>query len=125
MSAYGTKLRRAEGGVVMFHCPGCNESHAVSVGSGVPGRNWAFNANPDAPTFHPSVLVRTGHHVPGQASGASCWCTYNAENPGDPAPFECRVCHSWVRDGRIEFLSDCTHALAGQTVDLPDWNDAE
>lgn len=24
-------------------------------------------------------------------------------------------------DGRIQFLNDCTHALAGQTVDLPDW----
>jgi len=32
-------------------------------------------------------------------------------------------CHSFVRDGRIEFLSDCTHALKGQTVDLPDLPD--
>jgi hypothetical protein len=31
------------------------------------------------------------------------------------------ICHSFVRDGRIEFLSDCTHRLAGQTVDLPDF----
>lgn len=30
------------------------------------------------------------------------------------------VCHSFVRDGRIQFLSDCTHKLANQTVDLPD-----
>lgn len=33
-------------------------------------------------------------------------------------------CHSFVRDGKIEFLSDSTHKLAGQTVDLPplpDW----
>ncbi|MCZ4340562.1 hypothetical protein O4H52_03015 [Sphingomonadaceae bacterium G21617-S1] len=29
------------------------------------------------------------------------------------------VCHSFVRNGQIEFLSDCTHALAGQTVPLP------
>jgi hypothetical protein len=33
---------------------------------------------------------------------------------------EQRVCHSFVTDGRIQFLSDCTHELAGQTVDLPD-----
>lgn len=32
--------------------------------------------------------------------------------------FPPHVCHSFVRDGRIEFLSDCTHALAGQTVEL-------
>ena len=31
-------------------------------------------------------------------------------------------CHSFVREGRIEFLSDCTHALAGQTVELPDFS---
>jgi hypothetical protein len=24
------------------------------------------------------------------------------------------------RPGRIQFLGDCTHALAGQTVDLPE-----
>jgi hypothetical protein len=32
-----------------------------------------------------------------------------------------RVCHSFVVDGRIQFLGDCTHHLAGQTVDLPPW----
>jgi hypothetical protein len=31
------------------------------------------------------------------------------------------VCHSFVIDGRIQFLSDSTHVLAGQTVDLPKW----
>src|SRR5436309_254590 len=31
--------------------------------------------------------------------------------PGD-------VCHSFVRDGLIEFLGDCTHPLAGRTVPL-------
>jgi peptidyl-tRNA hydrolase len=30
------------------------------------------------------------------------------------------VCSVADEDGRIEFLSDCTHALAGQTVDLPE-----
>lgn len=28
------------------------------------------------------------------------------------------VCHSFVRDGRIEFLGDCTHELAGKSVAL-------
>ncbi len=31
-------------------------------------------------------------------------------------------CHSLVRDGMIQFLSDCTHKLAGQTVEIPDWD---
>ena len=25
-----------------------------------------------------------------------------------------------IRAGRMQFLGDCTHALAGQTIDLPD-----
>lgn len=35
------------------------------------------------------------------------------------------VCHSFVTAGRIQFLDDCTHGLAGQTVDLPDFREAE
>lgn len=31
------------------------------------------------------------------------------------------VCHSVVTDGKIAFCSDCTHEMAGKTVDLPDW----
>ena len=36
-----------------------------------------------------------------------------------------KVCHSFIRDGRIQFLGDCTHHLAGQTVDLPDFTEEE
>lgn len=44
--------------------------------------------------------------------------------PGDePKEWADNVCHSFVRAGKIEFLGDCTHALAGQTVALPDWPD--
>ena len=28
----------------------------------------------------------------------------------------------FVTDGNIQFLADCTHALAGQTVPMPDWD---
>lgn len=59
---------------------------------------WAFDGNLAAPTFSPSVLVR---YYDGDAVRATC--------------------HSFVKAGRIEFLSDCTHSLAGTTVDLPDW----
>lgn len=31
-----------------------------------------------------------------------------------------QVCHSYVTNGRIQYLGDCTHELAGQTVDLPE-----
>jgi hypothetical protein len=33
-------------------------------------------------------------------------------------------CHSIITDGKIQFCGDCTHALAGKIVDLPDIADA-
>jgi hypothetical protein len=104
-------LRTIEGGDLGFWCPGCEEMHVVSPG-------WTFNGNYDAPTFSPSVLVTSGHYCSRFKPGDSCWCTFNAEHPDDPSSFRCSRCHSFVRDGRIEFLGDSTHALAGQTVPL-------
>ena len=111
-----SKLRAVEGGGLMFRCPGCNEGHKVTVGEG-PGPRWGYNGNPDAPTFTPSVLIKSGHYCEGQ-QGNDCWCTFE-ERIGRKSPFSCFVCHSFVTDGRIQFLADCTHELAGQTVDLP------
>jgi hypothetical protein len=129
MSALGAKLRVLGNGGVAFWCPGCGEAHAIYVEpptSGAARPVWGFNGDGDRPTFTPSVLVRSGHFVPGWESRfpegveRSCWCTYNEEHPDD-ADFHCQVCHSFVTDGQIQFLSDCTHVLAGQTVPLPDW----
>lgn len=30
------------------------------------------------------------------------------------------ICHSFIVNGDIRYLSDCTHAMAGKTVSLPD-----
>lgn len=114
MAARGV-LRTNEANRVQFWCPGCEEFHTVNIGPGSP--SWRFNGDYEKPTFEPSVLVRSGHYVP-TWSGKQCWCTYNAENPNDPVKYKCTVCHSFVRNGMIEFLGDCTHALAGQTVAL-------
>ena len=32
-------------------------------------------------------------------------------------------CHSFVRNGQIEFLDDCDHKLAGKTVPMVDWDE--
>jgi hypothetical protein len=109
--------------VVAFFCPGCNEEHHVWVnGSKLPnGANWGFNNDFNAPTFTPSIVIRSGHFVPGfNKDKDSCWCTYNKEHPDEPVSFECGVCHSFVKNGKIQFLNDCTHKLAGQTVELPE-----
>lgn len=83
----------------MFRCPGCKSHHLVYVGAGA-GPRWEFNGNVDAPTFRPSVLV-----------------TYDGADAGEEGAHPA-VCHSFVTEGRIEFLHDCTHALKGTTVPL-------
>lgn len=119
MGVLSKKLRNLEGSLIAFWCPGCEESHAVRVDSS--GTGWGWNQNVDLPTFTPSVLVRSGHYAPDRGQPDICWCTYNAEHTEDPAPFACHQCHSFVTDGKINFLTDSTHKLSGQTVDLPDW----
>lgn len=121
MAACGSKLRRAEGGYLHFWCPGCDGAHMVGVGIG-PGPRWDWNRSGDAPTFSPSVLV-TGTDFTEEG-----WAMLERgeQPPGGKYPSRAMRCHSLVGcngalPGQIKFLSDCTHALAGQTVELPDW----
>jgi hypothetical protein len=96
--------------VYTFYCKGCGCHHYFD-------KRWTFNGDMDKPTFSPSLLVRTGHYHPDHKSD-KCWCTYNAEHKDELAPFECTICHSFVTDGKIQYLRDCTHELAGQTIEL-------
>lgn len=109
-------LRETAPGTLSFWCPGCKDTHSIRHGEGA-GPRWGWNGNTERPTFTPSVLVRSGHYVPGHENG-SCWCTYYQENPDEPRDFACGICHTFITDGHIQFLSDCTHELAGQTVPM-------
>lgn len=83
-------------GGVTFECPGCGMLHQARIaGPSVEHPCWTFNGDLEKPTLSPSLLVRWEY---------------------DRAP---QVCHSFVKDGQIQFLSDCTHDKAGQTVPLP------
>lgn len=93
-----------------FHCPGCDGKHAVSTN---PAGGWKWNGDSDKPTLSPSVLVRGTKPMTDEEHAAAM------RGEGCPTPVP-TVCHSFVTDGRIQFLGDCTHALAGQTVDLPE-----
>lgn len=81
-----------------IRCPACEAVDKspwhVFVTNG--SRGWTFDGNLERPTFSPSMLSR------------------------EPYPGGVHVCHSFVRNGRIEYLGDCTHAMAGQTIDLPE-----
>ncbi len=79
----------------MIECPGCKLPHSLRVNRGEAGGDlpcWTFSGNATFPTFAPSLVVLFGDSR----------------------------CHSFIREGRIQFLADCTHALAGETVDLPE-----
>ena len=58
---------------------------------------WTWNESLDKPTFSPSLLC----------------------NGFDPKS----RCHSFIKNGMVQFLNDCWHTLAGQTVEIPDWED--
>lgn len=55
-------------------------------------RNWTWNGNIEYPTLKPSVLVTRPDNR----------------------------CHSFINDGYVQFLDDCTHELKGMTVELLD-----
>jgi hypothetical protein len=90
---------------LVFACPGCAEMREGSVGLHILPVNaprlekpsWDFDGNLEAPTLSPSILTRNG---------------------------DGGVCHSFIQQGQFQFLGDCTHSMAGQTVpmpELPDW----
>jgi hypothetical protein len=99
---------------IHYECPGCEPGgHFIPTDWTPQGYvqspdyadypRWHFDGNLQRPTLSPSILS---------------YCEWGPERRKS-------VCHSFVRDGRIEFLSDCTHTLAGQTVELPELSEGE
>lgn len=109
----GSKLRTIQNSPEsrVFFCPGCECGHRVVI-SGETHPVWGWNGSSELPTFTPSILVRgtlrlTDEEITRVLHGEII----------EPTP---TICHSFVTDGKIRFLADSTHALKGQTVDLPD-----
>lgn len=113
------KLRRVSNdpGLLLFYCPGCDEHHGVwtEAPNAITGAKWGWNGSMDKPTFTPSILVRYRHPK-----------GYSNDNPapvGWEGEYVDDICHSFITDGKIQFLNDCTHHLAGQTIELTDIDD--
>ena len=73
----------------------------LPVKEGVDRTYWKWNGDTENPTLSPSIRTQGVSAKTGKS-----W-----------------VCHSWIRNGKIQFCSDSTHSLAGKTVRLPevDW----
>ena len=93
------KAYRINDSQVAIRCPGCGHAHAIDI------PRWTFNGDYDSPTFSPSLNI--SH--PAMKDG---------EETDDIPAYRC---HSIVTDGKIQFLGDCTHALSGKTIELPEW----
>lgn len=87
-----------------FICPGCKAMgagdstglHILPVNSNPTTPSWDWNGDTEKVTLTPSILTRS----------------YRGN------------CHSFLREGIFEFLSDSEHPLAGKSipmVDLEDW----
>lgn len=80
-----------------FFCPGCKQYHLIHVKpyKNPMGASWEFNGDVEKPTFSPSILRQT------------------------ELIRRKFICHLYIRDGKIQYLGDCSHELKGQTVELP------
>lgn len=89
-------------------CPGCETLHRINEDDGGSHSEpvWhIIDRSEEGFTVSPSILV-----------------TWTVTQTGQQLE---QRCHSFVRNGQWEFLSDCTHHLRGTSgvplVDLPDW----
>ena len=103
------KVRKAKHALLYtFWCSGCEETHTFQVlnyPSPVPVQknghfgffkqpeNWTFNDNFEKPSFSPSLNYATQH----------------------------KRCHLFLKDGNIEYCTDCWHQYAGQKIPLEDF----
>ncbi len=105
-------LRRSGDDRLSFYCPGCRHMHAVWIKGDMV---WTWNGDYVKPTFSPSILI-SGHEwtPPVTPENLEQWKL----KPWPQTQVK-KCCHTFVKDGMIQFLGDCTHALVGQTVPLP------
>lgn len=85
------KFETLQEDAICWPCPACENYHWVPIGG---LRKWEFNGDFENPTVSPSVKIML--------------------TEGDIE----KVCHFFIRNGRIEFCSDSTHVLAGKAVEM-------
>lgn len=74
-------------------CPACAVDHTFYIDPSVTGVVWFFNGLVDKPTFIPSLKTTTG----------------------------AIDCHMRVTAGKIIYLDSSTHDMAGEIIDMPEY----
>ncbi|MBW9336183.1 ammonia monooxygenase [Herbaspirillum sp. RU 5E] len=116
-------LQQGAPGYLTFWCPGCDGPHTIKH-DGPPGPNWTWNGSAEQPTFSPSVLVTGREFTEKGRADYQAWYDAGCPDAGG-RQFESAdtCCHSFVTSGQIQFLSDCTHEMAGKTAQLAEFPD--
>jgi len=82
----------------LFYCPGCRVEHLFrTVDYEIDGEQktgWDFDGDLVAPSFTPSLVV-------------------NGEIPSER-------CHLILKNGYLDYMHDCFHALKNKKIPLPD-----
>lgn len=117
-------LRNVEVDGLAFWCAGCQQRHMIRYGHGS-GPRWTWNGDVDKPVISPSILVTGRDFTPKGEADYEAWHAAGCQSPAPEFESADIVCHTFVgcngaQPGQIIYLSDCTHALAGQTIDLPE-----
>ncbi len=84
--------------LLKFHVSECNEDRYMFYCPGCDehhwiSSSWTITGTEDNPTVRPSIRARKGGGI-------------NS------------VCHLFITDGKIHYLSDCTHSMKGCTVEM-------
>jgi hypothetical protein len=113
MGQAGRFLRKTVDGYSHW-CPACGETHHIwTEGRGL--YNWQFSGDLERPTFAPSVKITGKQTVIDERGEWTGGWVYGPDGKALDL-----VCHYFVTMGTLRFCGDCTHALAGQDVPLPE-----
>ena len=90
---------------------------------------WNWNGDTEKPTIKPSIATRWNYFSmdaiteddwgPWEEKGGTKSRGIKPESRHKMKE-ELIRCHTWITDGKAQFLDDCTHNLRGQTLDLED-----
>jgi len=98
-----------EGKAFLFHCVACGHGHFF-VGA-IKGP-WTIDEKTKLPTFTPSLKI-TGTQPLTHNEAARILA-------GEKIPPRPYCCHLNLTNGKLVYHGDCTHSMAGKTVDMVD-----